>query len=114
MRKTEPKIDHLERATKIWFQQIVKDFELESHHLRVLLTAAEMWDRAASARESIKEHGVMVKDRYGTLRANPACELERSSKVLFLKSLRELGLDVEAVETPRPPVAPGNANRRKA
>lgn len=112
MKKNGPKIDHLERSTKAWFQQILKDYELESHHFRILLTAAEMWDRAASARESIAVNGVMIKDRYGCLKANPACELERSSKTLFLKAVRELGLDVTEPGESRPPIIPGIASRR--
>ena len=112
MKPVTPTTDHLEPATRVWFQQIATDFELESHHLRILLISAEMWDRAAAARESVQEHGVMVMDRYGCLKANPACEIERSSKTLFLKALRELGLDVEEPTAPRPKALSTNANRR--
>jgi phage terminase small subunit len=114
MKRTEPKIDHLQSATRKWFQQICRDFALESHHLRILLVAAEMWDRSVSARDSIAEHGLMIEDRYGCLKANPACELERSSKTLFLKAVRELGLDVTEPGESRPPIILGNASRRNS
>lgn len=110
--KTTPKNDHLTAATRRWVEQICADYDLESHHLRILLTAAESWDRAATARQAIEKHGLMVKDRYGQLKTNPAAETERSSKILFLRAIRELGLDVEGPEeSPRPPVAPANAAR---
>ena len=110
--KTAPKIDHLERPTKAWFREIVKGYDLESHHLRILLAAAEMWDRSASARDAIAEHGTMVLDRYGCWKANPACEVERSSKTLFLKAIRELGLDVEGRDEPARPPALGAGRGR--
>ena len=112
MKPVTPTTDHLEPATRVWFQQIATDYSLESHHVRILLTAAEMWDRASAARESVQENGVMVMDRYGCLKANPACEIERSSKTLFLKSLRELGLDVEEPTAPRQKPLSTNAGRR--
>ena len=112
MKPVIPQIDHLEPDTRVWFSQIATDFELESHHLQVLLIASEMLDRAAAARESITEHGVMILDRYGCWKSNPAVEVERSSKTLFLKSLRELGLDVEEPTSTRPKALSANAGRR--
>jgi len=35
---------HLKPATLAWYQQIAADFELESHHLKILQLAAESWD----------------------------------------------------------------------
>ena len=112
MKPVIPTIAHLAPATRAWFQQIATDFELESHHLQVLLIASEMLDRAAAARESIQADGVLVKDRYGCLKSNPAVEIERSSRAMFLKSLRELGLDVEEPTAPRQKALATNAGRR--
>ena len=113
MKTAAPKIDHLTRASEAWFRQIERDYDLESHHLRILLVAAEMWDRSASARDAIAEHGTMVLDRYNCWKANPACEVERSSKTLFLKAIRELGLDIEEPdEATRPPALGTGRGRR--
>ncbi|MCA9113961.1 MAG: P27 family phage terminase small subunit [Planctomycetaceae bacterium] len=102
------KTTHLSTATRRWYDAIEREYELESHHKRILLTAAEMWDRAAEARAAIEKTGLMVTDRYGQLKVNPAVECERSSKVLFLRAVRELGLDVEAPGE-IPPVITGRA-----
>ena len=53
--------------------------------------------------------GVAVVDRYGQMKANPLIETERSCKILFLRSIRELGLDIEEPESPRPPTIQGRA-----
>lgn len=92
---------HLKRATKIWFNQILKDYELESHHTKILILAATAWDRAQEAREIIEAQGAIVNDRFGQPRKNPACDLERDSMTSFSKLIRELCLDIE------PPKAPG-------
>ena len=101
------KTSHLRPATKKWYDSIRAEYSLESHHLRILLTAAESWDRAAQAREAIEQTGLLVLDRYGQHKVNPAVEAERSCKILFLRSIRELGLDVAEVEAPRPPSIQG-------
>jgi len=103
------KITHLKPATKKWFDRIASEYQLESHHLRILLVAGEMWDRSAEAREAVQQAGVAVVDRYGQMKANPLIETERSCKILFLRSIRELGLDIEEPESPRPPTIQGRA-----
>ena len=35
---------HLKAATRAWFDQICREYELESQHLRILQLAAESWD----------------------------------------------------------------------
>ena len=109
------KTSHLKPPTRRWFNQICAYYELESHHQRILLVAAEQWDRATEAREAIAEHGLVVTDRYGQLKTNPAAETERSSRILFLRSVRELQLDVESPgeEYARPATLP-SAGRLRA
>ncbi|HNX48697.1 MAG TPA: P27 family phage terminase small subunit [Thermoanaerobaculaceae bacterium] len=76
-------------------------FQLEAHHLRVLEGACLAWDRAEEARRAVDEHGVVVADRWGQLRANPATVVERDQRALFGRLVGQLGLDVPAPGTGR-------------
>jgi len=72
--------------------------------LALLCAACEALDRQREAQAAIAEHGVMVKDRYGTLKSNPAIAVERDSRNGMLAALRQLNLDAGATNPPgRPP-----------
>lgn len=103
MKKQEiPK--HLRAETKKWFKEILNNFELESHHIKLLILAADAWDRCSEARETILKHGLFIKDRYGSVKVNPACNIERDNKIIFARLLRELGFDLDkSGESYRPP-----------
>jgi len=40
----------LKPATRAWFDQICREYELESQHLRILQLAGEAWDQYQKAR----------------------------------------------------------------
>lgn len=94
---------HLRAETRKWVREIVSDFDLESHHFRVLVKTAEAWDRSEQAREQLVA-GLTVVDRYGTPKAHPCVAIERDSRTAFFRGLRELALDgVDSPEAPRSP-----------
>lgn len=102
---------HLRTATAKWFRQVLTDYELEDHHIRLLTLAAEAWDRSCQAREVIDAQGLTFSDRFGQPKARPEVAIERDSRIGFARLLRELDLDVEAPsEANRPPAL--HANRR--
>jgi phage terminase small subunit len=69
----------------------------------VLTTAAESWDRLQQARRVIAKEGLSTKTRDGQ-KVHPAIQVERASRIAFLRALRELDLDIaEPTETKRPP-----------
>ncbi|MGE3107321.1 MAG: P27 family phage terminase small subunit [Phycisphaerales bacterium] len=105
---------HLRAASAEWFRSVVSEFDLEQHHLHLLVLACESLDRAADAREALTKSGTTFVDRYGQPRARPEVAIERDSRIAFARLLRELGLDVEGpVESPRPPrVVPGSHRRK--
>ncbi len=104
---------HLSRESKSWWREVVSDYDLERHHLKLLQAAAECWDRTAEARALIQRDGVVIEDRFGQKKPHPACDIERHNRALFARMLRELALDVEEpAEAVRPPTMRGNAALR--
>lgn len=98
---------HLRPATRLWFEEVTEEFILEEHHIRLLVLAAEAWDRHEQCREAIDKHGVLVLDRFKQWKPNPACKEERANRMEFARLVRELALDVDAPpEAPRPPRGP--------
>lgn len=94
---------HLRAQTRRWWSGIVADYDLESHHLRLLTLAAEAWDRGEEAREILATEGLTYDDRFGQPRARPEVAIERDSRIAFARMLRELALDVAPPEEARPP-----------
>ena len=94
----------LKPETKKWFNEVCENFELESHHLRILSIACQAWDRLTAAREALKTDGLFTKDRYDNLKQHPAVKIELDNMALFIKAVRELGFDIEkGRESHRPP-----------
>jgi len=98
---------HLSIAMRKWVSSIVDRYEIEQHHFKVLVLAAEAWDRCSAARSVILKKGISYLDRFGAPRARPEVGVERDSRIAFVRCLRELALEVEVPEEkPRPRVAP--------
>lgn len=94
---------HLEPDTIAWIDGVLRDFQLEGHHRRLLILAGESFDRSRQARRAIDKHGLTFKGPSGP-RARPEVAIERDSKVAFARLLREIGLDIEPPnDAPRPP-----------
>jgi phage terminase small subunit len=95
---------HLRKPTANWFRSVVKSYELEPHHVRLLQLACEAWDQVAAAREALAEHGVTFVDRFGQPRVRPEVAVERDARLAFARLLRELDLDADPPPGPsRPP-----------
>jgi P27 family predicted phage terminase small subunit len=94
MNQRAPK--HLRRATKQFWEGVLRDFALEEHHIRLLTAACEAWDRAVQAREAVERDGMFLKNRHGELKSHPGLLIERDARSLFSRLLRELNLDVDA------------------
>src|ERR1019366_4829721 len=81
--------DHLRIETQVWWKGIVRNYFLESHHLRLLTLAAESWDRCQQAREQIAKDGILQPDRFGIWHAHAAVAIERDSRLAFARLIRE-------------------------
>jgi phage terminase small subunit len=77
---------HLSESTHVWWRLVVRDYQLESHHMRLLQAAAECWDRLQQARELLARDGLVVEGREGGLRPHPAAAIERDSRSPLLGS----------------------------
>jgi phage terminase small subunit len=95
---------HLRPATRAWVASVAENYHLEPHHLRLLILAAQAWDRAEGAREAVARHGMTFTDRFGQPHLRPEITIERDGRLSFARMLRELALD-QAVGAPgeRPP-----------
>jgi hypothetical protein len=105
---------HLAPETARWVEAVLSEYVLEPHHQRLLLLAAESWDRGQEARGALARHGLTFTDRLGNVRARPEAAIVRDSAVVFSRLLRELALDVTAPPetSSRPPALRGRAGLR--
>ncbi len=107
MTKSKPKPKpprHLKPETARWWANVLSEFELEPHHIRLLTLAAEAWDRTQQARGILAKNGLTYEDRFSQPVARPEVAIERDSRTAFARLLRELDLDTGIPrEASRPP-----------
>jgi hypothetical protein len=99
---------YLRAETRKWFDSVVNEYELQPHHVRLLIKCAGAYDRSEEAREAIAKHGLCYTDRFGSPRARPECAIERDSRLAFARLLRELDIDVVGPDDNRPPALRSN------
>ena len=105
---------HLSPAMAAWWRQVMTDYALEAHHLRLLEAACDAWDRMVQARETVREEGLTVATKDGGKKKHPASDIERDSRLAFARLIRELDLDCSPpVEQRgwRPPAIRSNRRR---
>ena len=93
----------LSRESARWWTNIVETYQLESHHLRLLTLAARCWDRAETARQGLRKHGLTYVDKHGVKRPSPETVIEKNCAITFARLLRELRLDDVEDDGPRIP-----------
>jgi P27 family predicted phage terminase small subunit len=112
--RTAPKLPkppgHLSADMKAWWSRVVEDYQLEDHHVRLLQSACEAWDRMQQARVALAENGLVFIDASGSPKTRPEVAIERDSRIAFARLVRELDLDVDAPVESRPPAL--RSNRR--
>ena len=86
---------HLKTTTKKWWKKVVETYELEEHHRHLLTLAGESLDRCEQAREALAANGTTYLDRFNQPKARPEVMIERDSRLVFARLLRELSLDDE-------------------
>ena len=92
-----------QESHKFW-NEILKIYELQPHHEKILEAACRCWDRVLEARLTVEKEDAYFKDRFGQVKSHPALEVETKNKNLFMRLVRELGFDLKAPDTDsRPP-----------
>lgn len=87
---------HLESSGRELWRKVADEYAVDDAAGQALLTtAAECLDRMRAAQKAISEHGEVVTDRYGQVKVNPACALEKDSRNGFLAALKQMNLDIE-------------------
>ena len=94
---------HLKPVTKKWWLNIAQNYELDSHHFKLLTLACEALERCQDAREGLKVHGTVYIDRFGCPHARPEVAIERDNRIAFARLIRELCLDADIPEDSRVP-----------
>jgi P27 family predicted phage terminase small subunit len=97
---------HLTAATRAWVEDLLGSYRLEEHHVRLLVLAAEAWDRHVSACAQLAKDGLTIGGREGGLRPHPAVAIARDAAASFARLLQQLGLD-DADQPARGPGRPG-------
>ncbi len=92
MKKSPKAPTHLSKQAAAFWREVTRDFELESDAVLVLQSACECWDRAQGAREAIARDGMVLIGG----KPHPALAVEKQAYSLFLRSMRQLGLDIVA------------------
>ncbi len=95
---------HLKAAGKKLWRGILRDYEVsDAHDLARLQVAAECADRCAEARGVIDRDGAYISDRFGGMKSHPALAVEKDSRALLLRAIREMGVDLVESRPSRPP-----------
>jgi P27 family predicted phage terminase small subunit len=86
---------HLRKETRSFWREILKEYNLEEHHKKILTLACKAWDRSEEAREVLDEKGITFIDRFDQPKTRPEVGIERKNRNDFRLLIRELGLDIE-------------------
>ena len=101
--------EHLSDDAAAWWHDVVREYDLEHHHIRLLTLACEAWDRGQQARAILEKEGLTYHDRFGAPKARPETAIERDNRTAFARLLRELDLDLDGpTEAPRAPAIRSN------
>ena len=95
---SSPPVHLGDEAADLW-TSVIHDYDLDPGGLVLLEALCDTWERYIEARDTLAADGAFVDGRYG-LRAHPAVAVERDSRVMLARLVREL--DLEGVPLPAP------------
>jgi phage terminase small subunit len=94
---------HLSQPSKQWLGELLEGYpDASSTEVRLLVMAAEAWDRASRARRLLDREGLVVTSPQGA-KAHPAVAIAKDSMTLFSRLVAQLGLDDVAEPEDDPP-----------
>jgi phage terminase small subunit len=93
--------DRLSPAAKTWWTKLTNEYGIDDQAgLLILETAMRSMDRMAMASALVDQYGAVTVDKFGQLKANPACAVERDSRAAMMAALKSLNLDLEPLGKP--------------
>ncbi|WP_395117750.1 P27 family phage terminase small subunit [Rhodanobacter sp. FW102-FHT14D06] len=99
---TNPPPKGLSPAAVAWWKRLHAEFDLADEAASFLLESAlRSFDRMTQAAALVEKHGIVVEDKFGQLKSNPATTVERDSRAAMHSAFKALNLDV------LPPQKPG-------
>jgi P27 family predicted phage terminase small subunit len=88
-----------------WWRRLHAEFDLDDEAARFLLESAlRSFDRMTEAAALVAKHGIVVADKFGQLKSNPATTVERDSRAAMHAAFKALNLDIlPPLRVGRPP-----------
>jgi len=93
--------NHLSEKAKALWEKINSGWELDDLALTILEQALTHFDRAEQAKKLIEDEGLIVENRAGTKKENPAVTIERKSRDSMIRTLKVLNLEIEPLHEGR-------------
>jgi hypothetical protein len=84
---------YLSKRMKTFWASILATRKLQPHEAAILLEACVSFDRAEAARKVLQK-GLTYTDRFGAPRPRPEIAVERESRLVFAKLIKQLDLHV--------------------
>ncbi|SFN53769.1 hypothetical protein [Dokdonella immobilis] len=92
---THPAPKGLSPAAVAWWKRLHGEFDLTDEAAKFLLESAlRSFDRMSEAAALVARHGIVVSDKFGQLKSNPATTVERDSRAAMHAAFKQLNLDV--------------------
>jgi P27 family predicted phage terminase small subunit len=93
MKKSDEIPKHLKADARHMWQRLRADYTIDdSCGLALLQAACEAYQRGQEARAAIDRDGATMPDRFGQIKAHPACAIERDARGQMISALRALRL----------------------
>lgn len=87
-----------------FWKNVLSEYDLtDTHDLERLSMASKCLDDLCEAEKRVKEDGMFTINRYSATVEHPGVKTIRDTRLLFVKIIRELALDIVSPENPRPP-----------
>lgn len=90
---------HLSPEAAQWWDKINSGWALDDSALLLLESGLESFDRMRGAQKILKKEGITTVDRYGQTKQHPATITENNAKMMMLRTLKALNLDLEPLNS---------------
>lgn len=85
---------HIGKTGATWWKSVIANHTPSPTDYALMILAAECLDTAASARDEIKKQGMVVPTKH-SFKTNPLVAVEGNNKLVFLRLIRQLGIQGE-------------------